>query len=261
MLIRGMLCAGVVCAIGSICAGQVLYEAGNAGAQEAPVASASVGGGGGSGAGEGEETGAPMQAAVVGPARPPQLSEVSLISVEPPLPPSFEPNDLITIIISERSKTDRGHTFDSKKTYEFGGEVTQWIDMLDLLELRLQQGDRGSGTSDPLAKWALAFGDKFKGDATYERDDSVTARVTARVVEVKPNGTMLLEARSVVQTDTDQTSIVLSGICRTEDVTDANTVQSNQMFDLNLDIQNPGDTRKGAAKGLIPKALELLFNF
>lgn len=265
MVIRGLIGACVVCAIGGVCAGQVLYEAANT---TAPASTPSTGGtvsqGGSAEAESATSSTAPapaQSASAVGPVRPPQLSEVSLIAVAPPEPPSFQPNDLITIIISERSQTQRDHTFDSKKQYDLGGEVTQWIDMGMLLQARLQQGNRGDGTSDPLAKWAVSLDNKFKGDASYERDDSVTARVTARVVEVKPNGTLLLEARSTVQTDTDKTSIVLSGMCRTEDVTDANTVQSNQMFDLHLDIQNPGDTRNGAAKGLIPKMLETLFNY
>lgn len=248
MPIRAAMCAGWICATSALCAGQVLYEAANTAPAPDPV-----------GAEAGESVASAAAPSPQGPSvaqRPPRLSDVGLIVVAPPEPRTFQANDLITIIISERSKTEREHVFDSKKTYEFGGEVPQWIDMLELLEARLQQGER-----EPLAEWALMFENRFKGDATYERDDSVTARVTARVVEVKPNGTMLLEARTVVRTDKDETAIVLSGVCRTEDVTITNTIQSNQMFDLNLDIQNAGDTRSGAAKGLIPKVLETLFNF
>lgn len=251
MIKRGLIGVGIVCAMSGMCAAQVLFESANTAASSPPPASSP----------DDADSGAVAAQASVevsGPPRPPQISEVSLIAVEPPEPPSFQQNDLITIIISERSQTDREQKFDSKKTYEFGGEISQWLDMLSLLQLTVESSN---DDDDPIAEWALAFGDRFKGDASYERDDSVTARVTARVVEVKPNGTLLLEARSTVRTDTDETSIVLSGMCRTEDVTDANTVQSNQMFDLNLNIQNPGDTRSGAQKGWIPKVLEAIFNF
>ena len=247
---RALACACVVCAVGGVCAGQVLYEAANG--APGPSSESEDGGNARAESGEGGEgsTGMP---------RPPRVSEVSLLAVSPPEPPSFAANDLITIIISERASTAREHTFESEKEYAMGGKVDTWVDMLRLLELRLQQGNRGGAT--PLAELGIDFEREFEGEGTDARDDRVTARVTARVLEAKPNGTLLLGARTVIATDTEEQSIVLSGLCRTEDVTDANTVMSNQMYDLRLDIQNTGDVRKGAEKGVIPKVLDALFNF
>ena len=128
--------------------------------------------------------------------------------------------------------------------------------MWKLLEGRLESNDR-----ENIAEIAMEFRKRYEADASYERDDAVTARVTARVVEVKPNGTLLLEARTVIATDSEEQTIVLGGICRVEDVTVSNTVMSNQMFDLRLDIQNTGDVRKDGEKGVIPKVLDAIFNF
>ncbi len=192
---------------------------------------------------------------VVGPV---SVASVSLIAVEAPEPTTYQEHDLITIIISERAKTSREQTFEQDKSYEIGGRVVSTIDLLKLLELRLEAG-RGDG--DGLPTWGMNAGTSVDNEATYERDDTVTARVTARVLEVKPNGTLLLEARSTVQTDREIQTITLSGYVRTEDVTVSNTVQSNQMFDLRLSILNSGDVKQGGEKGLIPRALDLLFNF
>ncbi len=185
---------------------------------------------------------------------------MSLLAVEPPEPPSFMPNDLITIIISERSRAEREHEFEGDKRYGLDASVETWIDMIKLLELRLEQGDRG-GDGEDLARIAMEARKRYESEASYERDDTVTARVTARVVEVKPNDTLLLEARTVIATDTEEQTIVLSGVCRVEDVTVANTVMSNQMYDLRVDIQNRGDVRDDGQKGMIPKVLDAIFNF
>lgn len=198
------------------------------------------------------------EAALVELAGPPSVAAVSLIAVEAPEPTTFQEQDLITIIISERAKTSREHTFEQDKSYQLGGRVISTIDLLKLLETRLQAG-RGPG--DDLPTWGVESSTSVNNEATYERDDTVTARVTARVLEVKPNGTLLLEARSTVQTDREIQTITLSGYVRTEDVTVSNTVQSNQMFDLRLAILNSGDVKQGGEKGLIPRALDLLFNF
>ena len=234
-------------AVVAACAGpafaQSLYERPEAQAAPAPSEGGGAGGGG--------------AAAPSGEAAP-ALDQVSLIAVTPPEPPSFGENDLITIIISEKSKADRSHEFENDKGYLIDGQVFSSVDLMKLLELRLQQG---RDESDDLPQLRLGWDQGFEAEAEYEREDEVTARVTARVVEVKPNGTLLLEARTVIKTDTEEQTITLSGYCRTEDVTAANTVQSNQMYDLNLNMQHTGDVRDGGQKGWIPRILEAVFNF
>ena len=187
----------------------------------------------------------------------PSLGDVSLFAVQPPEPREFLENDLITIIISERSKTDRKGDFDSEKSSGVAGEVSNNVDWMGMLELTL--------ASDPDDTESASFGvdleNEFEGNAKYKRDDTVTARVTARVIEVKPNGTLLVEARTTVKTDFEEEVITLSGVCRTEDVTDANTVQSNQMFDMMLDIQHNGDVRNGTEKGVVTRVMDVLFNW
>ena len=208
------------------------------------------------------------QPAAAGPTRPgelpiatdgaPSLSEVSLFAVRPPEPRAFAENDLITIIISEKSKTDRTHDFKTDKKSTLGGEVGSSIDLGMLLQARLQQG---RGPDDDLPVWEAALKQDFDAKSKFKRDDTVTARVTARVLEVKPNGTLLVEARTTVTTDYEEEVITLSGICRGEDITDANTVQSNQMFDLRLDIQHLGEVRKGSEKGVVTRVMDLIFNY
>ena len=208
------------------------------------------------------------QPAASGPARPgelpvatdgaPSIGDVSLFAVRPPEPRAFNENDLVTIIISERTKTDRKHDFDTAKDVSLGGEVSSSIDLLKLLETRLQQGRT---SDDDLPMWEAELDKEFDAKTKFKRDDTVTARVTARVVEVKPNGTLLLEARTTVRTDYEEEIITLAGVCRTEDITVANTVQSNQMFDLSLDIQHVGDIRDGSEKGVITRAMDVIFNY
>jgi flagellar L-ring protein precursor FlgH len=188
----------------------------------------------------------------------PGLRQISLYHVEPPQPRTYLANDLVTIIISERARTDRTHELETEKGFDIDGSVTSSIDLLKLLELRLQQGRT---SDDDLPVLTASLEREYEGEGTYARDDAVTARVTARVVEVKPNGNLLLEARTVVRTDEEEQTILVSGTCRGEDITNNNTVQSNQLYDLTVDIQNVGEVKKGASKGLVTKVLDAIFNF
>ena len=103
--------------------------------------------------------------------------------------------------------------------------------------------------------------DNVKGDGKYSRDDTFTDRITAEVIDVKPNGRLTLEARRTVQKDEEIQTLVLSGDCRREDVTNANTVLSTQLMGLTLLVHNEGNVKDTASKGWITQVLEAVFNF
>ncbi|MCA9305796.1 MAG: flagellar basal body L-ring protein FlgH [Phycisphaerales bacterium] len=195
---------------------------------------------------------------VVRPAATPAPTQaVSLFHVEPPEPVTFKQNDLVTIIISERSQIDRTQKLEGDKSVDANGQVVSFPDLVKLLtELRAENGRESN-----LPKVNFDFESTYDGEGKYKRDDKLTARLTARVLEVKPNGTLLLEARTAIKTDDEDQVMVLSGVCRPEDITNFNTVQSNQMFDLNLVIENKGTVAKNAEKGILTKIFDTIFAF
>ncbi|MCR9217005.1 MAG: flagellar basal body L-ring protein FlgH [bacterium] len=183
------------------------------------------------------------------------LATASFYLVEPPEPRVFRANDLITVIVSERAEVKNENTLETDKSYDFSGGVTAMPDLLKLLELRWQEYEGLPINAD------MNFGRSYSGEGEQEVKRETTARVTARVVEVKPNGTMLLESKTSIRTDGEEQVIVISGLARQEDVTIANTVQSNQMANLIVNIQHHGELKRSSEKGLIPRAFDLLFNF
>ncbi len=187
----------------------------------------------------------------------PELKAVGLYVIEPPEPRVFQENDQITIIVSERNKLERSQTLETEKDYQINAAVEQFIDLTKLLEARLNVQEE----SDELPMIGAGFSTETENEGTYEREDTLTARVTARVVEVKPNGILLIEARTTTITDEEMQTITLAGFCRQEDVTIANTVQSNQLYDMTLNIQHDGQVRSAAKKGLIPSFLDAIFGF
>jgi len=220
---------------------------GSAPAQSAPAASS-----------EDETPAQVTEGEVVRPvSAPAPTNAVSLFHVEPPEPVTFKQNDLITIIISERSQIDRTQKLEGDKSVGANGQVVSFPDLVKLLtELRAENGRESN-----LPKVNFDFESEYDGEGKYKRDDKLTARLTARVLEVKPNGTLLLEARTAIKTDDEDQVMVLSGICRPDDITNFNTVQSNQMFDLNLVIENKGTVAKNAEKGILTKIFDTIFAF
>ena len=185
------------------------------------------------------------------------LRTMSMLYINVPEPRMYEIHDLITLIIDESSSAESKQTLDTKKDYELGAEVSAFPDLLELLELRLQPGDRTD-----IASLGIDSNQKFKGEGTAKRSDRFVARITAEIIDVKPNGTLVVEARKTVQSqDGESKTIVLSGVCRQEDITDSNTLNSSQLANLNIVQTTEGEVSKTAKKGLIPRVLEAIFNF
>lgn len=180
----------------------------------------------------------------------------SLMFVEPPKPREFQRHGQITIIIDETSRTSSEQTLDTKKDYDLNAAMTQFPSLEHLLEFQLQNGD----TTNP-ANLAIKSKNKFKGEGEYDRSDRFSAKITAEIIDVKPNGVLVLEARKTITKDEEIQTLVLSGRCRGEDVTTANTVLSSQLADLTVAQQNEGQVKNSATKGFIPRVLEAVFNF
>jgi flagellar L-ring protein precursor FlgH len=184
------------------------------------------------------------------------LKEVSMTYIDPPKPKTFKIHDQVTIIVDETSRESSKQTLDTKKDYDNSASLSKFPSLEALLDLQLVGGGNDNGP-----ELGLNSKQKFKGEGTYDRSDRFSARITAKVIDVKPNGILVLEARKTIQKNEEHQSIVLSGQCRTEDVTNANSVLSSQLAELTLISKQEGQVKDAATKGWIPRIIEALFAF
>ena len=119
----------------------------------------------------------------------------------------------------------------------------------------------GGGVTDPVPSIKMTGTRDFKGEGSVDRTDRLTLRVTAEVVDVKPNGTLVLQARQRIKTDEEEQTFILSGICRAVDVTADNTVLSSQMFDKDLTKTHKGTVREATKRGWLSKLLDVVSPF
>lgn len=184
------------------------------------------------------------------------LRGVSLLLVDPPKPRTLVLHDKITIIISETSRQSANQTLDTKDDAAFKAQLSKFPDLMKFLELNL----KNSGSS-PIVEASATGNTKFKGEGKYSRDDRFNDRVTATIIDVKPNGTLVIEAKRVIKKDEEVQTLTLAGECRREDVTDANTVLSSQLAELTVATRNEGRVKDSATKGIIPRLFEAIFNW
>jgi len=180
--------------------------------------------------------------------------QVSFFDVPAPEPRVMKKHDLVTIIVREESEFRSEGTTDLKREADLDVKIEQFI------KLALGEGlGQAVGQTTPEIKMS---GERtFKGEGSIDRSDRFVTRITAEVVDVKPNGTLILQARSRIKTDDEESLLVLAGTCRAEDVTADNSVLSTQLFDKELTKSHKGAVRDSTKRGWFTKLLDVLNPF
>jgi len=180
------------------------------------------------------------------------LLRTSSIAVEAPQPHEIAVNDLITIIIRENKTATSDAKMKSEKDWQLKSELAKWIRLDEQFRLIPQIFPKGNPDVD------FKFDSQYEGKGKVDRKDTLTTRITATVIDVKPNGTLVLEAKKNIQMDEEGYVITLTGICRSQDVTPDNTVLSTQIADPVIDLQHSGAARDAARRGWLMRLFDLL---
>ena len=168
-------------------------------------------------------------------------------------------NDLVTINIVESlsgsgtadTSTSRDSSADYQLSNLFGMESDFGIQNLAVLNKAF--GDNAK--FDPSVKGSAKSDFKGKGDTN--REGALIATITAKVVEVMPNGNLVLEARKELTINEERQILVLRGMVRPDDIAMNNMIMSNKIADAEVfyvgdgviqDKQKPGWPVRGLDK-------------
>jgi flagellar L-ring protein precursor FlgH len=188
---------------------------------------------------------------------PGTLGAVSFFSVEEPKPKILKKHDLVTIIARESSAfTSNGSTALTKQQ-DYDSKLDAFV-ALHPSTMKLASVISGA-TNVPEIKFENSR--DYTGTGEVDRTDTFTDRVTAEVVDVKPNGTLVLQAVKQIKTDEEEQRMVLSGICRAEDIAADNTILTTQLFDLELTQTHTGAVTDTTSRGFIPRILDMFSPF
>ena len=182
------------------------------------------------------------------------VMEVSWMTVDIPQPKDFRVHDLISIIVNEVSKSSSKADRRSDRENTIEAKLEDWIRFTGFGV----RPDKQSG-GDPAVTAGIER--EFKGKGWVKREDILTARIQAEIIDVLPNGNLVLEARKIVVTDDDATMVTLTGICRSKDVMADNSVISTKLASLEVRKTHSGSARDAVKRGFLTQLLDRLSPF
>ena len=171
-------------------------------------------------------------------------------------------NDLLTILITENAtasntaSTDanRSSTADYAVANLFGANTDFGIQGLPLIK-KMYPGLNFTPTASGSSK------SNFAGKGDTARKGTLTATITAKVVEVLPNSNMVIESRKEVIVNNDKQIIVIRGIVRPDDISTANTVISANVGDAQIYLVGDGVLDDKQSQGWLVRALDSVWPF
>ncbi len=178
------------------------------------------------------------------------IENVSLIAIPRTPPRKFKPHDLVTIIVKQKKSYESEAKLDTERKWDLDGKLSEWFRFYPNHRLgsdKLSNGEPG---------FKFKFKNKYENDGQNEREDKFETRIQAIVVDVKPNGNLVLEAHQQETHDEEIIDLTLTGTCRSEDVTPANTILSTQIAEMVLAEKNTGAMRDIATRGWVPRLLD-----
>ena len=138
---------------------------------------------------------------------------------------AFRRGDIVTVVIQENQSVTNAEASDLSRGTN--------------LNYRLNVFDINPSTFDPLPKVAADSADSVSGSANIQKKGAFEARLASVVVDVLPNGNMIVNGRREIRVDQETKLIEFSGIVRRYDITNENTIQSELV--ANAEIRYRGD--------------------
>jgi flagellar L-ring protein precursor FlgH len=184
----------------------------------------------------------------------PAAAATSLTAPPKANPRTFTKNQLITIIVRESAThATKGITSTSRDS-SVDAKVDAWVKLTSSLHNIIQPVGFAKGKPAIEAEAER----EFDGSGRSSRTDLLTARVTGRIIDIRPNGNLVIQASKSITTDEESYTITVTGVCRTSDVTPDNTVLSNQIAELEINKTSAGAVRKATERGLLHRLVDML---
>ena len=161
-----------------------------------------------------------------------------------PAPPvrTFSKNDVITIRVDEITRVQAEGTAQVRKTTLYEAALTDWVRLSDF---RLRPDPQGNG--EPTV--GTESTNNYRAQSNVASRESLTFNIAATVVDIRPNGLLVLEASKKIRVNDNLWETSLMGVCRAQDIAPDNVVLSKDLIELDIGKQDQGQLRDGYKRG------------
>jgi len=166
---------------------------------------------------------------------------------------AYKVGDIVTVVVDESAELSNsaGSSLSKETDTEAEIETLDW-----------PKGSNASKvfTGDtPKVKWGSKR--TFDGTGDYSLKGSMKTRLTAIVVEVLPNGNLVIEGSRLRESVDEKILVRISGIVRPEDISTDNTVSSTAVAQGKIVFETSGPVARSSRRGFLNRFVDFLWPF
>jgi len=167
------------------------------------------------------------------------------------LPPESRPrelqkHDIITVVVDFRSRFLSQGDAENRKVSSLTAVLADWV-KLDRGNLRPATQSEGS------PRIAGSLNSQYRTESDVELRDFLSFRMAVTIVDIRPNGNLVVEGHQTIRNNDEHWRISLSGIVRREAIQPDRTVSSDSIYEFSVDKEEVGQVRDGYARGWLGK--------
>ncbi|OGP50523.1 MAG: hypothetical protein A2Y79_06420 [Deltaproteobacteria bacterium RBG_13_43_22] len=169
-------------------------------------------------------------------------------------------NDLVTIKIEESTSASNEAETGTSRDSAMDNSVTNFFGIPLSYNLGNAFGKGMSGvTLTPTI--AGSSSNDFTGKGSTSRTGNFTATITARVVEVLPNGNLVIESRKDININREKEVLILRGVIRPDDIASDNTIYSGYIANAQMIYTGDGVLSDKQGQGWLVKLMDWAWPF
>jgi flagellar L-ring protein FlgH len=161
--------------------------------------------------------------------------------------------DIVTVKIVEVSQATEQAGTDTSRSSDVSAGISNFMGM------EVNQAGKIFTTPDKLL--TANSKNNFSGAGTTTRSGSLSATITARIIEVMPNGNLAIEGKREIYINNEKKEILLQGVIRQRDIATDNSILSTQVADAKVIYTGIGTIGEKQRPGWMARVFDMVWPF
>ena len=182
-----------------------------------------------------------------------RMRDYSRIYIEELQPREIMLHEIITIVVNEKAEVTLDSRFNRQRQANIKAELKEFMRLNDAGNLT------NAANNQPTIDATL--NNRLQSTGSVKDSEGVRYKIAAMVVDIRPNGNLVLEARKTFQLEDDAWEYSLTGILRVEDILANNTALSENIALLNIYKRRRGKVHNSTRRAWGVKLYDIIFPF
>jgi flagellar L-ring protein FlgH len=158
-------------------------------------------------------------------------------------PKKIELHDIVVVRVDELARMTSDGEINRRKSSSYNAQLKDWLIWPGLFTIKPDPQPDGD------QKINAQLQQQTRSTSEMETRESLTLNIPCEIVDMRPNGLLVLEGHKSVGVNEESWQVSLTGMCRKDDIDPSNQVLSRNVLHLKLDKREQGQVRDGYKRG------------